>query len=474
MLKKVEAYIKKWNMLSPSDTVIAGVSGGADSVCLFYLLKELSVEMGFALKAVHVNHKLRGEAADADEAYVGRICGEQGIALISYHIDVKELARKEKLSQEEAGRVARRRAFDDAVQRCGGTKIALAHHQDDNAETFLLHGARGSRLKGLGGIYPVNGMYIRPLLCVTREEIEGYLEKNGIDYCIDASNGEDTYTRNRIRNHVLPYFTEYINPRTVQHLNGAMEQLREIQGYMERQTEAAFTRCVEVHSQTEWFIDGARLEREDEVLRPMLLREAMVRLCGREKDIQEIHVQILAGLMERQTGRSVNLPYQMRALRTYGGILLCKEMPGSFCGSGDSEEQIIPLAAQKEGSLMFGQFRLYWRIFSISVSKQQIPKKTYTKWFDYDIIKHSIGVRTRRSGDRIVIDGRGGTQKLKSYFINEKIPAGIRDSIPLIAEGSEILWIAGYRQSKAYQVTDRTSTILEITINGGTCNGGDN
>lgn len=476
MKKKVEEYIKKWNMLSGADKVIAGVSGGADSVCLFYLLCELSAAEGFALRAVHVNHGLRGKAADEDEAYVRRICAENNVELTCCHIDVGELARKEKLSLEEAGRIARRRAFEESARKWGGAKIALAHHQDDNAETFFLHAARGSKLKGLGGIYPVNGMYIRPLLCVTRKEIEVYLEKNGIDYCIDGSNGEDTYTRNRIRNHVLPYFIEYINPRTVEHLNGAMEQLRQIQGFMERCTAAAVDSCVERTKDTAFFIDAAKLSREDEVLRGMVLRKVLTDLSGQEKDIQEIHVEILLELLEKQTGRSVNLPYSMRALRTYGGIMLEKipaQNPVPHEGSAEPEEQIIPVERQREGCVVFGQFQINWRIFPISSSNGPFPKKTYTKWFDYDIMEHSISVRTRRSGDRIAIDGHGGTQKLKSYFINEKIPADIRESIPLIAEGREILWIAGYRQSKAYQVTDRTTTILEITINGGTCNGRD-
>ena len=143
------------------------------------------------------------------------------------------------MSEEEAGREERRRIFEEVRQKYNGTKIALAHHQEDNAETFLLHLARGSRLKGLGGIYPVNGVYIRPLLCVSRREIEEYLRKRGITYCMDGSNFDDTYTRNRIRNHVLPYFREHINARTVEHINGAMEQLRQIQEYLEEQTRAA-------------------------------------------------------------------------------------------------------------------------------------------------------------------------------------------------------------------------------------------
>lgn len=470
MQKKVEDYINKWGMLSYGDTVIVGLSGGADSVCLFFLLKELSAKMGFRIVAVHVNHGLRGEAADADEAYVRKICQDSGVLLESYHVDIHAFARTEKLSTEEAGRVARRQAFEDAMKKYGGNKIALAHHQDDNAETFFLHAARGSRLKGLGGIYPVNGEYIRPLLCVERKEIEGYLEEKGIDYCIDASNEENIYTRNRIRNHVIPYFTEHINPRTVQHLNGAMEQLREIQGFMDRQTAKASALCV-AWEEGAAFVREEALRSEDALIQTMVIYQTLAGVCGQEKDLEDKHVGMTLELLEKQTSKSVNLPYGMRALRTYGGIRITKTPENT----GESlRETILPVKEQPEGSIRVGKTCISWKVFSNSTEEPAIPKKTYTKWFDYDIIDKDICARTRRAGDRIIIDSRGSAQKLKSYFINEKIPAAERESVLLIAEGPDVLWITGYRQSKAYQVTDRTNTILEIKINGGTCNGGDN
>lgn len=473
MQKKVEDYINRWNMLVPGDTVIVGLSGGADSVCLFFLLKELSPKMRFRIVAVHVNHGLRGEAADADEDYVRMICKAGSIPLECYHLDILSFAGKEKLSTEEAGRIARRYAFEEVLEKHGGTKIALAHHQDDNAETFLLHAARGSRLKGLGGIYPVNGKYIRPLLCVSRKEIEGYLTEKGIDYCIDASNKDNIYTRNRIRNHVLPYFTEYINPQTVQHLNSAMEQLRDIQGFMERETKRAETACVMWENGTA-LIAGRKIQEEDPLIQNMVIYQTLVKVCGQEKDLEEKHVNMIRELLKKQTGRSINLPYKMRALRTYTGIQLSK-MPdreeGKLCDKTQEKLEItLPVKEQSEGSVWLGGTCISWKKISDFGQEQMIPKKTYTKWFDYDIIDKDISVRTRRAGDRIVIDGRGKTQKLKSYFINEKIPAVKRESILLIAEGQDILWITGYRQSKAYQVTARTNTILEIKINGGTCN----
>ena len=195
MLNRIKKFMEKWHMLTAGDTVIAGVSGGADSMCLLFVLEELRKSMEFDLVIVHVNHGIRGEAADADEEYVRDICRKLGLTCEVFHVNVPEYARKEKLSEEEAGRELRRKAFRETAIKYGGTRIALAHHQDDNAETFFLHLARGSKMKGLGGICPVKGDYIRPLLCVNRMEIEEFLEKKGILYCMDATNLEDTYKK---------------------------------------------------------------------------------------------------------------------------------------------------------------------------------------------------------------------------------------------------------------------------------------
>ena len=240
MQKKVEKFIDKWNMLSENDVVIVGVSGGADSVALLLVLDELRKKRNISMHIVHVNHGIRGEAADQDERYVQKLCEERELSFESVRVNVPAYVKEQKVSEEEAGRELRRKAFQNAMKSHNGTKIALAHHQEDNAETFFLNLARGSKLKGLGGIYPVKGEYIRPLLCVERKEIEAFLKERNVKYCMDATNLEDTYMRNRIRNHVIPYFHDHINGKTVEHMNAAMEYLREVQKYLEQQHEQAY------------------------------------------------------------------------------------------------------------------------------------------------------------------------------------------------------------------------------------------
>ena len=228
MYQRVKEYIQRYHMLEKEDKVVTGVSGGADSICLLFMLIELQKELGFSIVAVHVHHGLREGTADADAAYVQKVCREQGIDLRIFREDVKKYAKKNKLTLEEAGRNVRRMRFGQVLEESGGTKIALAHHQNDNAETLIWNLCRGCGLKGMGGIAPVDGVYVRPLLCLKRKEIESYLAERGISYCTDETNLEDDYTRNRIRSHVIPYLEEQINQQTVEHMADTMELMRKL------------------------------------------------------------------------------------------------------------------------------------------------------------------------------------------------------------------------------------------------------
>ena len=185
MYERVRAYVKKYHMLQEKDHVIAGVSGGADSVCLLFMLVKLQKEMRFGLTVVHIHHGLRGESADADENYVRALCEKLDVELLAFHEDVGRYAKEQKLTLEEAGRNVRRHIFEEVCHRKNGTRIALAHHQNDNAETLLWNLSRGCGLKGIGGISPVDGKYIRPLLGVRRQEIEEYLKENNIEMDIE-------------------------------------------------------------------------------------------------------------------------------------------------------------------------------------------------------------------------------------------------------------------------------------------------
>lgn len=357
----------------------------------------------------------------------------------------------------------RREAFVKTLKRYGGTKIALAHHQNDNAETFLMNVARGAGLKGLGGIRPVNGNVIRPLLAVERGEVEKYLEEEGIVFCVDETNKSDAYMRNRIRNHILPYFEEQVNKRIVTHINETMERLREIEGFLEEQTEISWRQCTRTE-ETGTVILQAEFQQIPHVIQSFVLKKVLWEVCRREKDIEAVHLQMLQELFEKQVGRRVDLPYGMEALRTYEGVVCRKKAKSVLQGN---EEKRLCCEEGVTHLYEWCGWKIKSRVFAAERATKEPSEKVYTKWFDYDIIRSAVSIRTRRQGDYLTIHSEGKTQKLKSYFINEKISAEKRGTIPLIAEGSHILWIVGYRTSSVCRVTENTKRILEIQINEG-------
>ncbi len=462
---RVKKYIEKYQMIEKGDRVIAGISGGADSVCLFFVLLELRQEIGFSLIAVHINHGLRGADADADEQFVKQLCEQYEIPLEISRVNLELIAAKRKQSLEEAGRNVRREVLARVMVQYAGNRIAMAHHQNDNAETLLWNLVRGTGLQGLGGIRPVNNVWIRPLLCLSRDEIEADLKERGQGYCIDKTNLETTYTRNKLRHQVLPFLQNEVNSAAVRHMNETMEQMRELREFVEQETQRAVGGCV-IWAQGSCQIREKNWRELPGYLQKEVIYDCVERISGTRKNLGRVHIETVCELFEQQVGRKRNLPGAVRGVREYGGIRLEKakaaesdyvreelfsgrklQVPGVTCLPEKGLTITCRLLENEEG----------WK-------QSEIPQKKYTKWFDYDIIKTCLHIRTRESGDQIAIDREGHRQKLKSWFVNEKIPAKERAGVPLIAEGEQIIWIVGYRMSSAYQVSTQTKRILQIEI----------
>ncbi len=468
MLRKVETYIKKWDMVKKEDRIIVGVSGGADSVCLLFVLLELRKKLPFELIVVHVNHGLRGKQADADERYVKELCKHYHLICEIYTEDVESIAKIRKQSTEEAGRDVRREAFRRTMEKYNGTKIALAHHQNDNAETFLMNLARGTGVKGLGGIKPIAGEYIRPLLCLERREIETYLKERRIHYCEDVTNSEDGYTRNRIRNHVIPYMEEEINEKVVVHINETIRRLQEVQTFLDDETNLYYQNCVREEN-GKYSILQENFQKVPQALQSLVVKKVLAQLAQREKDIEETHVQAVCTLMDKQVGRRVDLPYEMQAKRVYEGVLIAKK-------SGEKKEDVFFALDFSETKRQ--QFEWRGQTIICELIEQNganfLRRNSSGKCFDYDIIAEGVCIRTRKQGDYITIHPDGGTQKIKTYFVNEKVPQEKREETLLLADGNHVMWIIGFRTNCRYHVTEQTKRILKIVIDKGENYGSEN
>jgi len=483
MWKKVQEYIREYGLLEPEDRVIAAVSGGADSVCLLSVLCEImragysdrgaaADGSGIRLRAVHVHHGLRGLEADRDEAFVRKLCGTLKVPLTVVHRQVAEYARERGLSTEEAGRILRYEAFEAEAERWAAEeecsiKIAIAHHRDDSAETILYHLLRGSGLKGLSGIRPVQGSRIRPLLCVNRAEILDYLTERGLSWCEDSTNASGDYTRNRIRNQILPLLAETVNVRAEENILHAGEIFSQADRYLEQQADAIWKEAGSCMQRDSCGLalhtcDAAEIRldaflAQPEIIQTYLTRRMLDQVTPGWKDITFRHFRQIADLADSQTGSSNDLPCGMRAVRGYE-VLRIERKSGNGVRKSVAVS-VIPLPTPEGPEIQAGGLAL--RAF-FRKKQGEIPKNQYTKWFDYDKIKDTLSVRYRQTGDYLTLPG-GGKKAVTRYMIDEKIPRSLREQIPVLAERDHILWVVGYRISEYYKVTNTTRTILQVS-----------
>lgn len=458
MVKKVLDFIKEKKMLQRGDSVILGVSGGADSLCLLIILNEISKIMDLKLTAVHVNHHVRGKEADEDQSFVEEFCKNIGVKCVVCHINMVQLAKEMKCSEEEAGRIARYEIFEKILVKENGNKIAIAHNLNDNCETILFNLCRGTGIKGLSGIRVSRDNIIRPIMCLTRAEIEEYLNRNNIAFRTDSTNLEDDYTRNRLRHHVISYIEENINSNAAVNIVRAGNDLYEIEEYLDMETEKQISKYVIIDE------EGCLIKDEvlqcHSVIQKRIIRSMINLLSGRLKDITRSHVESVLELFERNTGRKVDLPYQIVAKRDYKGVSLAV----SSKEDKDSENDFSDAVIYKEGKVYFNKYitAIMERDKSFD---QNVPELVYTKWIDCDMIKDGLVVRKRQAGDYLSIDNQGNTKKLKDYFINEKIPNDQRDDILLVADGSHIVWVVGHRISSNYKITESTKNVIMLSYN---------
>ena len=462
MLDRILKYNEKHGMIVPGDTIAAGVSGGADSVCLLFTLLEIKNCIPFKLVVVHVHHGIR-EEADQEADYVKSLCKTREIPFYLVREDVLAVAKKEKLSIEEAGRQVRYRAFYHILEEVNAPagKVAVAHNRNDRAETMLFHLFRGSGIKGMAGIRPVRDNIIRPLLCVDRQEIEKYLQAKGIKYYQDASNNEDTYTRNRIRHHILPYAEENICRGSIRHMTETAEQFMEIEDYLMSQTQKAAEKCVDFQGNG-IIIDVKRLLEQEGLLQKRILLFGLAFLVPGRRDITAAHVAGLMDLLKTDGSRQISLPYGLSARKEYQKLMLERNTLPVKGNHTDTQEIVIPVPG-KLWVAGLGEIRTA----ILSYEKNMIiPQKKYTKYFDYDKITTSLVLRVRKKGDFIKVNAGLSTKSIQDYMVNEKIPREKRDRLLLVADDSHIMWIPGYRISQQYKVGENTKTMIQITIKG--------
>lgn len=469
---RIYNFIVEKKLIKSGSTVLVGLSGGADSTALLLVLDSLKALLGIKLIAVHVNHGIRAEAGE-DALFSQELCDRLDVPFFLIEKDIPALSRELKLTEEEAGRKARYQEFSRIAREEAADYIAIAHHQNDVAETLIMNLLRGSGIHGGGSIRPSRDNVIRPLLCVSRKEIEDYLKDQGQDYCHDATNDENTHTRNIIRNLIIPAMEKEINSESVSHLCRAAEEFSAADEYIRGDAAEFFETISE--------ISGEKIRIDLNGFRPLknIVKADIILLCFEKltpsrKDISAAHVRAILDICEESSGSAfLDLPYSLCAERSYDELLLFKkdtknsrknnkEYPvPQFMGIGDKKELEIPDLGVA-----------YLEVLQYNVGKL-FPTSAYTKWFDYDRIQGAI-FRKRRPEDYILIETKDGLcrKKINKLMTDEKIPKSKRDEMYLLAEGDSVIWVPGFRMSGAYKISETTNKILAINIhNGGNING---
>ena len=417
MLNKLTEFIREYDLICPGDRIVAAVSGGADSVALLFALYLLKDKLQISLAAAHFNHHLRGEESDRDEEFVRQLCDRYDITL---HVSGAQVTAGEK-GLEAAARDARY-----AFLRSLPGKVATAHTADDNAETVLMHLVRGTGLKGLGGITPVHGRVIRPMLSITRDEVEDFLREYCLTWITDSSNHTDAFLRNRLRHHVMPLLRQE-NPRIGENLSAMALRLRQDEACLARQAEF------------ETLPDVKTLRQLHGAVRSRML-ESFLKDCGVQEPEQS-HIALAESLVfsEKPSARA-SFPGGITLTRRYDRLERLEQ-------TASSEPAVLTCPGETE----FSGFRVRCvpggEIFRQPEKFTVVPEGT-------------VWIRSRQSGDTLRLTG--GSKSVKKLFIDRKIPAAQRDRIPIVCDDRGILGICGIGPDQGRVSGDGEAVTIEF------------
>jgi tRNA(Ile)-lysidine synthase len=425
-------------MFEKSSPIIVGLSGGADSICLASLLKKF----GYDVVVAHINHNLRKDEAIRDEKFVRDFATENRMISEILSVDIEKISKDKKISCEMAGRNVRYNFFEELSQKYHTKFIAVAHNMNDNAETILMNVIQGASINGQKGIIPVNGKIKRPLLCVTREEIELYLKEMSISYVNDSTNSEDIYTRNFVRNQIIP-LVKKINPNIIETLSVNSKLAFYDNEYIQLVTDDIYKKICQ---KTE---DGLIIDFTDEKmhisLKRRIIKKALEEITDDKKRISFINIENILNLKPEKSFE-------------YAGNLTIRNIYGKLWFVLNNEKCEFSYVVHDNTDIFIKEINKTLR-FEIC---ENYIKNFNIMCIDYDKIDGEIIIRSRKIGDKFSPIGLNGTQTVKDYFINKKIPSFLRDKIPIITCNNKIIGVFPDRIDEKFAITENTKKILTI------------
>ncbi|MHC4104057.1 MAG: tRNA lysidine(34) synthetase TilS [Planctomycetota bacterium] len=468
--KRVAEFIKANELFGSGNKVLLAVSGGADSTALLYAISSLSNKniLKIKLLCAHINHQLRASLADSDEDFVLAQAARLKLAVTTKRVDVRKFAAGEKLSIETAARQLRIKNLIEIAQANNCTAIATAHQKNDNAETILQRLSRGTGYRGLGGIWPMRIFnhkfkFIRPLLCVDRNEIIEYLQQRNLKWQQDHTNADCTYRRNYIRHRLLPRLQQDCTGTLVEQLYDLSESARNFYKLLSHRADEVWPQTADCSDQ-KVTLDIKTLLAQPQPVIVELFRRALTALgCG-ERNLTQNHYQRILQLAQQNTGgRKIDLPGEYVVGAEYGNIIFSRPEKKSL-SIGLSEKNI---KLQIPGQTKFGDYSIEAAVFQADeeeFAKFKADKNSFVERFDFNKIKPPLMIRSRKAGDRFVPLGLNQEKKVGKFLTAARVPRQIRKKLLIVADNEKIIWLWPVRSSQQAKVTDITRKILQLRI----------
>ena len=449
-LDKIRTTISKYAMLSGGETILAGLSGGADSVCLLYVLSALRDGLGLKLHALYVDHGLRPAEIPGEIDFCNTRCKELGIPFTAEAVEVMTYAREQGMNRQEAARELRYRAFGETLARIQGQQIALGHNADDQIETFFLRFLRGAGPKGLSGMPPVRSNIIRPLIETGRQEIEEFLEEQKITFITDSSNLKEDYLRNRIRRIVVPELKK-INPALIRTTGKTMDILREEERYFDLIVTKTLMRLITRKTEGRIDLFLTPLEAIERVILRRVLRRAIDETKGL-RGIEFVHIDSIIDLIKKgRPGDRLYLPKGLRVIKNYSTLVMTSEL----------SVRIWTHSLSVPGETVMEEIRGVIRA-AVEEPGDYSGEGKMLAFFDADRAGTVLTVRPRENGDFFYPAGFGKRKKLQDFFVDGKVPRDERDEVPIVTAGDDIIWVAGFRGDERFRVTEETKRVLRL------------
>lgn len=442
-------HVQEHDLIRATDSVLLAVSGGVDSMVLLHLFTRVRETLDLKLSVAHINHGIRGKEAERDAQLVRKVAEHHNLPFYSTQVDTNTFASAHGYSRQEAGRILRYRVLEEIAEEIKAKRIATGHHADDNAETVLFHILRGTGLRGLGGI-PVtrnDGKIIRPLLFARRSEIETYAATAGIQFHNDSSNASEYYTRNLLRNKIIPYLKQETQFDIVTSLNNISSIVSDIRTTLSNDIKDGFDRSVRISSENECTISIPNFASLHSYVQEEILLQLLDRL---QLEPSRDRIENLLQLQSKQTGKQLTLSRLIVAYRDRDEIIIHKK------STGDSFS--IPVELGKSYCLNTFEFS------AIPVAHQP----TYShedkriEFVDAGKLESKLNLRNWQEGDSFIPLGMNSFKKLSNFFVDEKIPRHLKNNIPVFESDGKIVWVCGMRIDERFKITPSTTSFVQL------------